>query len=58
MPDNSGGNEARPAGRKVDDYLEVLKDHVPTQFIVVGSHGGDRAPDFDRVVAVEVSKTV
>lgn len=56
MSDDSGGEKAGPPGRKVNDYFEVLENHVSTEFIVIGSHGCDRASDFDGIVAVKMAE--
>lgn len=56
VSDDSGGEKAGPPRGKVNDYLEVLEHHVSTELIVVGSHGGDCASDFDGIVAVKMAE--
>lgn len=55
MSNTGRGDEAGPTGRKVDNELEVLQDHVPTQLVVEPTHRRHCAPHFDVVVVVVVA---
>lgn len=56
MSDDSRGDEAGPPRWKVNDYFEVLEHHVSTEFIIIGSHGCDRASNFGGIVAVKMAE--